>query len=89
MNSQGTHDFWERYRRLPREVRNVARRAYVFWKADPRHGSLQFKKLKPELPFYSVRVGQDYRAVGLLEGDTVYWDFIGTHAEYDHYIAAL
>jgi hypothetical protein len=34
-------------------------------------------------PVYSVRVGLDYRAVGLLQGDTITWFWIGTHDDYD------
>jgi hypothetical protein len=32
---------------------------------------------------YSVRVGIGWRALGLLEGDTVIWFWVGSHAEYD------
>ncbi len=33
---------------------------------------------------YSVRIGLGYRALGVLEGSTVTWFWIGSHAEYDH-----
>ena len=32
---------------------------------------------------WSARITEDYRAVGAMDGDTVIWYFIGTHAEYD------
>ena len=32
---------------------------------------------------YSVRIGVHYRALELLKQNTIYWFWIGTHAEYD------
>jgi hypothetical protein len=40
-------------------------------------------------PFYSVRVGLGYRALGLREGEHVYWFWIGSHAEYDELLRRL
>jgi plasmid maintenance system killer protein len=49
---------------------------------DPRHPSLHFKKLHTNL--YSVRVGNNYRALGILyENDLIVWIWIGSHADYD------
>ena len=31
----------------------------------------------------TVRIGDHYRALGLLKADMVLWIWIGTHAEYD------
>ena len=36
---------------------------------------------------YSVRVSRGYRAVGLLEGDTVTWIWIGSHGDYERLIS--
>jgi hypothetical protein len=36
-----------------------------------------------------VRVTKSYRAVGVREGDTIIWFFIGTHAEYDRMLENL
>jgi hypothetical protein len=49
-------------------------------KADPHHPSLHFKKIGQ---LWSVRVGLSYRALGLDNGDTVIWFWIGSHADYD------
>jgi hypothetical protein len=35
---------------------------------------------------YSIRVGKGWRALGLLDGDTITWFWIGSHAEYDRLI---
>jgi len=57
--------------------------AYQLWKADPDHPSLHFKRVDEEEPIYSARVTEDYRVLGLLEGDTVIWYWIGRHEEYE------
>lgn len=83
MRSQTTPDFWDCYHGLPVEVRRLAVRAYRFWRDDPGHPGLQFKRVHPSEPIYSVRIGIHWRALGLLEDDTVTWFWIGSHADYD------
>jgi hypothetical protein len=68
---------------LPQDVQQNADKAYLLWQSDPHHPSLQFKRIDPQDPIYSVRVGRKYRALGWLEGDTIIWFWIGGHAEYD------
>ncbi len=36
---------------------------------------------------YSVRVGLEHRAVGMLEGDTITWFWIGAHDGYDRLLS--
>ncbi|TWB22894.1 ParE family toxin-like protein [Nitrospirillum bahiense] len=83
MQSRATKGFWRLYRQLPRNIRKSAKRAYVMWKMDPQYAALHFKRLNTKEPMYSIRVGLHYRALGLSEGDTIYWFWIGTHADYD------
>ncbi len=83
MKSQTTSKFWDFYARLPRRVQQQARRAYQMWKDNPRHPSVNFKRVDDEEPIYSVRVSDVYRALGILEGDTVIWYWIGGHDEYE------
>jgi hypothetical protein len=59
------------------------------WSANPDHPSLRFKKVHVKLPIYSVRIDIDWRAVGVLEGDTVVWFWIGPHAEYEQLLRVL
>ena len=82
MKSRATPKFWKFYASLPRRVQRRARKAYQTWKANPNHPSLRFKRVDDERPIYSVRVGDDYRVLGFLEGDTVVWFWIGHHDEY-------
>jgi hypothetical protein len=65
------------------------RRAYALWQTSPAHPSLRFKKVHPTEPIYSVRVDLDWRAVGVLDDDTVIWFWVGPHAEYEALLRSL
>jgi mRNA-degrading endonuclease RelE of RelBE toxin-antitoxin system len=77
----------ERFRKalgkLPDKVRSNAKKAYELWKIDPYHYSLNFKKIHSHEPVYSVRIGLSYRALGVKDGETLIWFWIGTHEEYN------
>ena len=60
-----------------------ARGAYALFVQDNTHPSLQFKRVHPTRPIYSVRVTQDYRALGVVEGDSIVWFWIGDHEDFD------
>jgi len=83
MNSRATKQFWELYNALPKEIQGLTDKAYELWQNDPRHPSLQFKRVDPEDPIYSVRIGRHFRALGVLRGDTITWFWIGKHEIYD------
>ncbi len=83
MNSRATRQFWKLYFDLPEQIQRRARKAYELWQSNPRHPSLQFKRVDDEEPIYSARVTDDYRVLGLLEDNTVIWSWIGKHDEYE------
>lgn len=83
MNSKTTRQFWKLYDSLPLEIQRRARKAYELWRANPHHPSLHFKRVDDEEPVYSARVTDDYRVLGLLEGDTIIWFLIGKHEAYE------
>ena len=83
MTSRRTRRVRECFDRLPPDVRNQARRAYELFRDHPRHPGLRFKRVHRTEPVYSVRVSRGYRAVGVLQGDTITWFWIGSHADYD------
>ena len=89
MRAKATLKFWKLYAALPPEMQRQARKAYLLWKADPDHPSLRFKRVDEEEPIYSARVNRDYRVLGVLEGDTVIWFWIGDHEEYDRLLKEL
>lgn len=84
MESKAVASFWEGYGRLPKKIQRAARKQYRLWLDDPSHPSIRFKKVGD---FWSARVTGSYRAVGIMDGDTVVWFFIGTHSEYDRLLA--
>jgi len=79
-----TDDFLTCFGKLPNKVKDHARRAYRLWKANPQHPGLQFKRVSNLEPLYSVRIGRNWRALGLLEQGSITWIWIGSHADYDH-----
>ncbi|WP_445305851.1 ParE family toxin-like protein [Microcoleus sp. Z1_B2] len=46
------------------QVQEQAREAYRQFKENQNYPSLRFKKVHPELPIYSARISNNYRAVG-------------------------
>ena len=83
MISRTTKQFWSLYQALPPAVQELADKAYESWQNDPHSPGLQFKRVDPEEPIYSVRIGRNYRALGVLRGDTITWFWIGKHALYE------
>ena len=86
INSSTTPDFWASYSVLPAAIKLRARRVYRLWKENPRHPSLRFKKTGA---VWSIRIDPDYRALGLMENDTLYWFWIGTHDDYERLIGLI
>jgi hypothetical protein len=83
LKSKLTEDFVAHFRRLQDSVKAPARRNYQLWRANPAHPSLQFERIHAKDRLFSVRVGIGWRALGLVEGDTIYWFWIGSHADYE------
>jgi len=80
MHSSVAPDFWERYNRLPPAVQARARKQYQLWLENHWHPSLHFKRVGP---FWSVRVDENYRALGIEKDGTIVWFFIGRHSDYE------
>ncbi len=80
MSHHASPDFWSCYHALPEAIRDLADKSFDLLKAEPRHPSLQFKKVGR---FWSARVGLHYRAVAVEAEDGLVWFWIGSHAEYD------
>lgn len=89
MKSRTTTEFRKLFAGLPEQIQEQTRSAYRQFKEDPSYPSLRFKKVHPELPIYSARISRNYRAVGQLDGDTVIWFWVGSHADYDKLLEQL
>jgi len=68
---------------LPHTVRKLADANFELLKSDPRHPSLQFKKVGR---YWSVRVGLRYRALATVMDGGYLWFWIGSHADQDRLI---
>lgn len=83
MKSQTTPTFWNLYDELPEQVQRRADSAYRLWRINPYAHGLYFKRVGRHRPVFSVRIGQDYRALGILERDVIIWFWIGSHDVYE------
>ena len=83
MKHHAAPDFWSCYRRLPDDIQQTANKSFALLKQDPRHPSLQLKKLDS---VWSARVGLHYRALAVEVPGGFLWFWIGTHAEYDRMV---
>jgi len=79
--SQTHPDFWICFNALPEEVQRQAREKFRLWQQDAFNVALHFKPLIKDV--WSVRVNQNYRALGRRQGGLIVWFWIGTHAEYN------
>ena len=83
MNHRALPRFWQLYQQLPKEARALADKNFELLKSDPHHPSLHFKKVDANRKLWSVRVGLQYRALGVEKPDGILWFWIGSHADYD------
>ena len=84
MISKTQEDFWKCFHALPTDVQQQARGRFALWQRDPFNPALHFKPLLADI--WSVRVNQQYRALGRRRANLVVWFWIGSHAEYDELI---
>ena len=84
MISYANSAFWKAYAKLPKNIKEIAKKQYAIFEQDPYHSSLHFKKVHPIKPIYSARVNLNYRALGVLQdSNNIIWFWIGSHDDYD------
>ncbi len=83
MTHHAAPSFWACYRSLPVGVQRIADKTFELLKDDPRHPSIQLKKLDQ---FWSARVGLHHRALAIEAPDGFLWFWIGSHADYDRIV---
>ncbi len=83
MKSSTKKSFRSRLAALPVEVRALAYKNFRLWLRDPYHPSIHFK---PVGRFWLARVGSDFRALAIVNGENVVWFWIGLHDEYKRVI---
>ena len=86
MISHVTDEFRECLSNLPEEIKKKAKKAFKQFKEDPYYPGLHFEQVHQTKPIVSVRITDYYRAVGLKEGETIVWYWVGSHPEYERVI---
>jgi plasmid maintenance system killer protein len=87
MKSTTLPSFWDCYKSLNFRIRQQARKTYFLWKDNSFHPSLHFKCINSQENIWSVRITKNYRAIGIFEGDTVTWFWIGSHDDYERFFS--
>ena len=85
MKSETLPSFWAEYRKLSTPIKERARKTYRLWADNPFHPSLHFKCIDSNEGIWSIRVTRSYRAVGILDGDTGTWFWIGSYDDYEQF----
>jgi hypothetical protein len=85
MKSLTLPSFWESYRNLDESIRRQAQKSYLIWSQNPFHPSLHFKCINHAEDLWSVRITRGYRALGIMENNTVIWFWIGNHKDYESF----
>lgn len=83
MNHLTLPRFWQSYNRLPKDIQLLADKKYELLKNNPFHPSLHFKKVGNRKQLWSVRINDNYRALGVDKVEGIVWFWIGMHSEYD------
>jgi hypothetical protein len=83
VKSRATASFWAAFNQLPGDIQQLGVKQYQLWLDNPHHRSVRFKKVGA---YWSARVTDDYRALGVMDGDTMIWFFIGSHAAYEKFL---
>jgi addiction module RelE/StbE family toxin len=74
-----TPPFERDFRGLPQDVQARAERVFALLLDNPRHPSLQAKRMQGVKDLWEVRVSLSYRITYQLEGERVVLRRIGTH----------
>lgn len=89
MKSHTTKRFRKAFAKLPKAIQERAQQAYQLWKQNNFSPGLHFKQVNDNPPVYSVRVGLSYRALGVKQGDSIIWFWIGSHEDYNNLLSQL
>lgn len=84
MKHKAHPDFWQCYNQLNASIQRLADKNFEHLKVNPRHPSLQLKKVGSDL--YSARVGLEHRALAFDLGEEWVWFWIGPHDAYEQLI---
>lgn len=82
------HRQWlKEFERLPKRVQEACVAAFRKWRKD--NDSIPFMNVTGRRDLWKVELPHSYRSIGVENGDTIKWVFIGTHQSYDEEIKQL
>jgi len=88
MQSKRTYKFKVFFDKLPKEIKENARKQYQLFKKDKSHPSLRTKLIgstrNNKFKVYEVTVGRGYRATYFKDKEVYVWFWIGTHNSFDN-----
>jgi len=87
MKSVVLPSFWTTYRSLNEDIKRSTRKAYRLWAQNPFHPSLHFKCINREENIWAARITRGFRTLGVLDGDTITWFWIGGHDAYEKFFS--
>jgi len=88
MVSKVTGGFRDSLRHAPADIRKAAIDSYRMFRADPLNRRLGFSKVQGNIWRAEIK-DTGWRVIGLRQGDTIIWDFLGDHSKYVHYLKTL
>ena len=74
-----TRRFKKEFEALPSPIQVRARKQFALFLTNPRHPSLQIKKMRGHQNLWEGRITQNYRFTFRVEGETFFLLRIGTH----------
>ena len=77
--NKATSGFWKLYEKLSTSIQRVADEKFSLFKQNPELPGLNFEKLKGFDNKYSIRINDQYRAIGTKEGNVMRWTEIIPH----------
>ncbi len=89
MNSHTTESFRKLDDQLPPQIQVSAKNVFEKWQSNPLYPSIRFKQVHANKPIYSVRINRGWRALGIKEGETLIWFWIGSHTDYEKTISKI
>lgn len=83
MHNSFDRDFYDSLDKLPPKVKNTVSRKFGLFFQNPRHNSLQFKKVGR---YWSLRINNSYRALARGDFENLTWFWVGKHDDYERII---
>jgi mRNA-degrading endonuclease YafQ of YafQ-DinJ toxin-antitoxin module len=75
--------FEKRWRRLPHEIKEKAKKIILLFRKDPFHPSLRLHRLSGKLKqYWSISIDLKYRIIFRMDDGTAIFFSVGTHAIY-------